>query len=104
MWRRSVNISRSDGSHTDGGPVADIEPARGDAAAERLKRLNAPVQELAGDAIAAAEAACGVGSVFADAGDYFSGRRPSFRATIFVDFGVFHENPTIAGQIRASVV
>ena len=43
-------------------------------------------------------------SVFADAGDYFSGRRPSFRATIFVDFGVFHENPTIAGQIRASVV
>src|ERR1035437_10272668 len=43
-------------------------------------------------------------SVFADAGDYFSGRRPSSRATIFVDFGVFHENPTIAGQIRASVV
>jgi hypothetical protein len=43
-------------------------------------------------------------SVFAHAGDYLSGRRPSSRATIFVDFGVFHENPTIAGQIRASVV
>ena len=43
-------------------------------------------------------------SVFADAGDYFSGRGPSSRATIFVDFGVFHENPAVAGQIRASVV
>src|ERR1700694_2090266 len=42
-------------------------------------------------------------SVFADTGDYFSGRGPSSRATIFVDFGVFHENPTIAGQIRASM-
>jgi hypothetical protein len=52
-----------------------------------------PSRSSPADAIAAAEAACGVGSVFADAGDYFSGRRPSFRATIFVDFGVFHENP-----------